>query len=117
MAAKYVLKSSKKQFMFVLQAPNGEVILTSERYTTKESAKTGIASCQTNSSKDANYERLEAKDERPYFVLKAANHQVIGTSQMYASAATRDAGIESCRKHGPSAAIEDTTGAQAAASS
>ena len=43
------------------------------------------------------------------FVLKAGNHQVIGTSQLYASASARDAGIESVQKNGPVGTIKDLT--------
>ncbi|HNX50556.1 MAG TPA: YegP family protein [Thermoanaerobaculaceae bacterium] len=39
------------------------------------------------------------------FVLKAANHQVIGQSQMYASEASRDNGIQSVQNHAPGAAL------------
>ena len=42
-------KSSDGQFRFVLKAGNGETILTSELYTTKNSAENGIASVRTNS--------------------------------------------------------------------
>ena len=50
MTAKYDLKkSSDGQFMFNLKAGNGEVILTSELYTTKASAENGIKSVRTNS--------------------------------------------------------------------
>ncbi|HBR2370888.1 TPA: DUF1508 domain-containing protein, partial [Klebsiella pneumoniae] len=37
-------KSSNGQYKFVLKAGNGEIILTSELYTTKSSAENGIAS-------------------------------------------------------------------------
>ena len=57
MAGTYALKKSGDQFMFNLKAANGEVILTSERYTTRAGAQTGIASVQTNSPKDERYER------------------------------------------------------------
>ena len=43
----------------------------------------GIQSVQTNSPVDARYDRKEASDGRPFFNLKAGNHQIIGTSQMY----------------------------------
>lgn len=43
-------RSSDNQFRFVLKAGNGEIILTSELYTTKSSAENGIVSVQTNSS-------------------------------------------------------------------
>jgi uncharacterized protein YegP (UPF0339 family) len=43
------------------------------------------------------------------FNLLAANKQVIGTSEMYESAAGRDNGIESVKKNAPGAKVEDQT--------
>jgi hypothetical protein len=43
------------------------------------------------------------------FNLKAANHQVIGTSQLYGSVTSRDNGIESVKKNAPSAKVVDQT--------
>jgi uncharacterized protein len=108
MAGWYELnKNDKGQFHFVLKAGNSEVILRSEQYESKAAAENGIASVQKNHGADANYERKDASDGRPYFNLKAANHQVIGTSQMYSSAATRDAGIESVKTNGGSATVKN----------
>ena len=46
---KFELKSSKNgQFYFNLTAKNGQVIATSEMYTTKAAAENGIASVQEN---------------------------------------------------------------------
>ena len=44
-----------------------------------------------------------------WLFLKAANHQVIGTSKMYASAAFRDGEIESMKTNGMSASVKDNT--------
>jgi uncharacterized protein YegP (UPF0339 family) len=41
------------------------------------------------------------------FNLKAANHQVIGTSQTYKTAESRDEGIASVKTNGPSAPLDD----------
>ncbi|WP_446680586.1 YegP family protein [Camelimonas abortus] len=41
------------------------------------------------------------------FNLKAANGQVIGTSELYESAASRDKGIESVKKNAPDAQLVD----------
>jgi uncharacterized protein YegP (UPF0339 family) len=49
-AGKFVLKKSGTQYMFNLKAGNGEVIATSERYTTKAAAKAGIESVKNNVS-------------------------------------------------------------------
>ena len=107
MAGCYELSSNDKgQFSFVLKAGNGEVILRSEQYATKASAENGIASVQGNCGNHARYERKDAADGRPYFNLKAANHQVIRTSQMYQTAAGRDAGIESVKTNGVSTTVK-----------
>jgi len=102
-------KSSDGQFRFVLKAGNAETILTSELYQSKPSVMNGIASIQANCSNDDRYDRKEASNGKFFFNLKAANHQVIGTSQMYASTQTRDAGIESVKANGTSTTIKDNT--------
>ena len=104
-------RSSNDQFYFVLKAGNAEVILTSEQYTARASAENGIASVQKNSPDDAHYERKTAKDGRHYFNLKAVNHQVIGSSQMYASTEARDKGIASVQANGASVNVKDKTAA------
>ena len=63
-----VSQASDGQYRFVLKAGNGEVILTSELYKAKASAMNGIASVQKNSPDDARYERLTAKNDKPYFL-------------------------------------------------
>lgn len=102
-------KSSDGQFRFVLKAGNAETLLTSELYHSKASAENGIASVQTNCGNDARYERKAASNGKPYFNLKAANHQVIGTSQMYGDEAARDAGIASVKANGASTTVKDNT--------
>ena len=103
-------KNDSDQFSFALMAENGENILRSELYETRPSAQNGIASVQKNSPLDERYERKTASDGRFYFTLKAANHQVIGTSQMYKSADGRDTGIASVKANGPVATLQDSAG-------
>ncbi len=108
MAGVFELKAtSDGQFVFNLKAGNGEVILTSEHYQAKDSAINGIASVQKNAATDANFERKEASNGDPYFVLKAANAQVIGQSEMYSSEAAMENGIESVKKNAPDATVKD----------
>lgn len=110
MSATYQLSnSSDGQFHFVLKAGNTETILTSELYTVKESAQNGISSVQSNCADDAHYERKYSKNGKFYFNLKAANHQIIGTSQMYTSAQSRDKGIDSVKENGSCVVISDNT--------
>ena len=50
MAGKFEIKKTAGQYTFVLKAGNGEIIATSERYTTKAAAKNGIESVKANAS-------------------------------------------------------------------
>ncbi|MEQ1515452.1 MAG: YegP family protein [Usitatibacteraceae bacterium] len=100
-------KSGATGYIFNLKAGNHEVILTSETYNSKDGAKTGIASVQTNSPKDDRYERKTAKDGSPYFVLTATNGQTIGKSEMYSSTSARDNGISSVKTNGPTSTIKE----------
>lgn len=107
--AYYDLKRTGTQYMFNLRGNNHEVVLTSERYTTKQNAQAGIASVKVHSPYEANYRRLTSTSNAPYFVLKAANNETIGTSELYSSANARDTGVEWVKKNAPSAPIQDNT--------
>lgn len=102
-------KSKDGQFRFALKAGNGETIVSSELYKTRRAAENGIASVQTNCAKDERYERKTAANGKPFFNLKAGNHQVIGSSQMYASESARDSGIASVKANGSSTTVKDNT--------
>lgn len=105
---KYIIeKSSNGQFYFVLTAKNGEVILTSEMYTTKQNCLNGIDSVKAHSPYDRYYSRKIATNGKYYFTLHASNGQVIGTSQMYVSVQGRDNGISSVKENGPISQIVD----------
>ncbi len=103
---KFVISKRKNgDFQFNLKAGNGQVILTSEGYTTKAACLNGVESVKRNSQVDARFDRLTAKNGKTYFNLKATNGQIIGTSEMYESVAARDNGIESVKKNGPEGVI------------
>lgn len=110
MSSKFELKKSHNgKFMFNLKAGNNEVILTSQMYESKASAETGIASVKENASQDERFERKTGSDGKPYFVLHAANKEVIGKSEMYTSHAAMEKGIASVKKNAANAAIDDTS--------
>lgn len=110
MAGKFELKKAKDgQFYFSLKASNGQAILASEMYKSRDAAENGIESVKKNAADDKRYERKVSSNGKPYFVLKAANSQVIGQSEMYESEAARDNGIESVKKNAPDAATADLT--------
>jgi len=107
---KFEIKTDKSgQYRFNLKANNGQVILSSEAYTTKAACENGIASVRKNSQDDARFDRLEAKDGSPRFNLKATNGQVIGTSEMYSSTSAMENGIASVRTNAPDAGVDDNS--------
>ncbi len=109
MAARYELKrTANAQFMWNLKV-NGEPILTSETYVSKQGALNGIASCRENSPFDSRYDRKTSISGQPYFVLLGANYQVIGTSEMYSSRTAMENGIASCKTNGRNAQLDDQT--------
>ncbi|MBZ4188512.1 YegP family protein [Niabella beijingensis] len=106
-----ITKRTNGEFQFNLKAGNGQVILTSEGYTTRAACDNGIASVKKNAPDDANYDRKTSTNNKPFFNLKAGNGQVIGKSELYESEAARENGIESVKKNAPDADVADETGA------
>ncbi len=97
------------QFYFRLRAQNGQVILSGEGYTAKAGCQNGIRSVQENAPRDGRYRRKTAANGQFYFVLEAANGQVIGRSEMYTTKRRREGGIEAVKRIAPTASTEDIT--------
>jgi uncharacterized protein YegP (UPF0339 family) len=110
MDGKYALsKNSDGRFLFNLKAGNDEKILTSESYDAKASAEKGIESVRSNASNDERFDRMTSNDKKPYFVLKGANGEVIGTSEQYSSDAAMEDGIKAVKANAPSMTVDDRT--------
>lgn len=110
MAGKFVIQKDKAgQYRFNLKASNGEIILSSEGYASMQGCANGIESVRTNAPVDARYQRKQTASGKHMFNLTAANNQIIGTSEQYASEAGRDNGIESVKKNAPTATVENLT--------
>ena len=108
MPARFQLKKARNgKVFFNLLASNGEIILTSQMYASRASARKGIASVQTNAALDDRFEARADKSGKSFFVLKAGNRQVIGTGEAYASAAALKNGMKSVSSNAPKATIED----------
>jgi len=99
--------SSDDEYYFRLLAENGEIILKSEGYTAKASCENGIRSVKENAVNQARFENKTTQNGRPYFVLKAANYEIIGVSETYSSENNRDIGIASVMANAPIALVED----------
>lgn len=108
MAGKFVIsRRSNGDFQFNLKAGNGQVILASQGYADKSGAKNGIDSVKKNAPDDGKFERKTSSNGKPFFNLLAGNGQVIGSSEMYESEASRETGIESVKKNAPDADVVD----------
>lgn len=117
---KFVVKETATGIMFNLKAGNGEIIATSEVYTSKASCQNGIASVKKNSVlaeiEDQTVEGFEKKKNPKFevytdkkgefrFRLKAGNGEIIATGESYKAKAGCINGIESIKKNAPDAEI------------
>lgn len=117
---KFVIKTVATGYKFDLKAGNGEVIATSEVYTTEAACKNGIESVAKNAPvagvEDQTVEGFEAVKHPKFelytdkagefrFRLKATNGQIIAVSEGYTSKAGCENGIESVKKNAADAEI------------
>lgn len=116
---KFVIKETKTGFVFNLKAGNGEIIATSEVYTSESACKNGIESVKTNCAAAvedqtvANFEQLKNPKFEVYtdkagefrFRLKARNGEIIATGEGYKAKASCLNGIESIKKNAPDAEV------------
>lgn len=107
---KFVITLRKNgEFQFNLKASNGQIILTSEGYSTKSACLNGIESVKKNSQVEARFDKKVASNGKPFFNLKAANGQIIGSSQMYVNEKNMLNGVASVVKNAPEAPVVDLT--------
>lgn len=108
MAGKFERSTGKAgKHRFNLKASNGQVILTSQGYADASGRDNGIESIRKHARDVRNFVKATSSDGKFYFTLKAANGQVIGTSQRYASEASRNNGIDSVMRHASDAKVTD----------
>ena len=117
---KFVMRKVKTGVMFNLKAGNGEIIATSEVYTTPSACRKGIASVQKNApiaalenqtvegyavEKNPKFEVYTDKAGEFRFRLKARNGEIIAVGESYKALKSCLNGIESIRKNAPDAPI------------
>jgi uncharacterized protein YegP (UPF0339 family) len=119
--SKFVIRKVASGIKFDLKHTNGQVIATSEVYTTMDACKDGVASVKNNApianvenqtvegyevQKHPKFEMYEDKAGEFRFRLKARNGQVIAVSEGYTTKASCENGIASVKKNAPEAEIE-----------
>lgn len=89
-----VFSGADGRFYFNLHAANGEIVLSSQGYSSESSALSATFSVADNGVDAGRYEVRESADGQFYFVLKAANGRVIGTSEMYTTRYSAERSID-----------------------
>ncbi len=117
---KFVIKQTNTGVKFDLKAGNGEVIATSEVYTTEAACRNGIESVKKNApvaevenQTVADFEKVKNPKFEVYtdkagefrFRLTATNGQTIAASEGYKALASCLKGIESVKKNAPDAEV------------
>lgn len=118
---KFVVKTTATGIKFDLKAGNGEVIATSEVYSSKAACEKGLESVKKNAAEagveDQTVEGFEAVKHPKFeiyndkagefrFRLKAKNGEIIAVSEGYVAKAGCLNGIESVKKNAPEATVE-----------
>ena len=117
---KFVIKTVASGIKFDLKAGNGEVIATSEVYTTKSACENGIESVRRNApvaaledqtvegfatEKNPKFEVFKDKAGEYRFRLKARNGEIIATGEGYVAKASCLNGVDSVRRNAPEAPV------------
>lgn len=117
---KFVIKQTKTGVKFDLKAANGQVIATSEVYSSLDACKKGIESVKKNApvaavedqtvegfatEKNPKFEVYKDKSGEFRFRLKATNGQVIAVGEGYKAMDSCKNGIESVKKNAPDAEV------------
>ena len=117
---KFEIKNVKSGIKFNLKAGNGEVIATSEVYTTEAACRKGIESVRNNAPiapvEDQTVEPIEVQKHPKFemyldkageyrFRLKAKNGEIIAVGEGYKAKAGCLNGINSVKKNAPEADI------------
>ena len=117
---KFVIRETATGIKFDLKASNGQVIATSEVYTTEAACKNGIESVKTNApiaavedqtkegfatEKNPKFEVYTDKAGEFRFRLTASNGQTIAVSEGYTAHANCLNGIESVKENAPDAEV------------
>jgi uncharacterized protein YegP (UPF0339 family) len=108
MPGKFELSKTRNgQFVFNLKAANGQVILTSHTYASKDAALTSVESVRQNGSLDNHFDRKTSTGGQPYFSLMAEGGENLGRSEMYSSIAAMEKGIASVKRNAQAARLID----------
>lgn len=100
---------ANSQYYFRFIASNGEQILSSESYTTKQGCLGGIDSVKRNAPYDSTYVKSD-NFLNHRFNMRASNNEIIArSSEGYTTAYARDQAIALVKRDAPAAQVVDLT--------
>jgi y4mF family transcriptional regulator len=108
--AEFILsKNTNGLYYFRLTANNGQILLTSEGYVSKVGCLNAVHSVKSNGKDQNRYDKRTTSSGKYYFNLKATNGQIIGTSEIYETAASRDNAIKTMQSFVTDTLLNDET--------
>ena len=103
---KYAISSTKGGGNhFNLIATNGQVILTSQMYSTLEECRAAMESVREHCTDDDRFDRKISSNNKHFFNLTSPDGQIIGKSELYESLANMEKGIASVKRNGISTTV------------
>ena len=117
---KFVMKTTKTGFVFNLKASNGEIIASSQVYSTEAACRKGIESVRRNAAvanledqtvegfavvKNPKFEIYTDKAGEFRFRMKARNGQIVATGEGYKKKPSCLNGVDSIRRNAPDAPV------------
>lgn len=106
---KLIRSTVNSQYYFRFNASNGEQILASEGYTTKQNCLNGIAAVKARAPYDSAYIRTDNVGNYR-FNMVSTNYQIIArSSEGYTTRHNRENAIQVVKTEAPSAPIDDLT--------
>lgn len=102
------LTGSDGRYYFILVASNGQIILSSEGYTTNYERDSCIHAIHSKNIVSSSFEKKMSSEGKYYFILREAGGGIIGHSELYGSEAGRDNGIEAVINYARYAEVEMT---------
>lgn len=95
---KWIIKEKDEgEFVAFLYANNGEIMLTSEIYTSEESARAGIDTIRKNVD-GGTFVNYKDKNKNFYFKLKSVKNRILCVSETYKSEALAESAKESVKR-------------------
>lgn len=91
---------------FRLKAEDGQTILSSQAYLTKEACHAAVYATQKSAWLLQRFQRMTSSNGEPYFALIEETGDVLGLSAMYVSPAEMENGIQAVMIYAPRSTIE-----------